>query len=41
MAKDKSEKKKNHEPDAVPARPEEDLEVEEMKVSSVYARLEE
>jgi len=31
MAKDKSEKKKKHEPDAVPARPEEDLEMEEIE----------
>jgi hypothetical protein len=38
MAKDKSEKKKKHASDAVPAEAEEDV---EMKVSSSYAFLEE
>ncbi len=38
MAKDKSEKKKGHVSDAVPAEAEEDV---EMKVSSNYACLEE
>ena len=38
MAKDKSEKKKKHVSDAVPAEAEEDV---EMKVSSGYAYLEE